>query len=391
MTSDQKFMQIAIRLAGKGAGWVNPNPMVGAVLVNRERIIGSGFHAYFGGPHAEVNAFLSVLPSDRPLIEGSTLYVTLEPCDHYGKTPPCTNLILENKIGRVVIGMADPNPAVNGKGISKLKQNGIEVLTDCLGPQVAIQNQIFIKYITTGKPFVLLKSAMTLDGKIATVTNASQWITGSESRKLVHRIRQQYGAIMVGIDTVVADDPLLNVRLKEPSVKDRAGIPDGPVWKNPLKVIADTRGRIPLTAKVLTNDPQLTIVAVTHLAQPSKLKAIERLGAQVLICPEKDHRVDLEFILSALGTMGVDSVMIEGGSTLAFSAMRDGLVDKVISFIAPKILGGEKAPTPVGGDGIEKMEDAIALNNLKTRKIGEDIMVEGYPVKKHSDQTKMTD
>ena len=234
--------------------------------------------------------------------------------------------------------------------------------------QVKQMNEIFIKYITTKQPFVVLKTAMTLDGKIATVTNASRWITGEKSRNVVHLLRQQLGAVMVGVNTILFDDPLLNIRLKG-------------TWKNPLKVIMDTHGRIPTESQILKNDPQLTIIATTELADPQKLKQIERLGAQTLICPVKDNRVDLGFVIQSLGAMGIDSIMIEGGSTLAYSALMEKKVDKVISFIAPKILGGENAPTPVGGAGIEKMEDAITLSNLKTSKVGADIMIEGYILK----------
>ena len=362
MGNDLRYMRRAIRLAKGGAGWVNPNPMVGAVLVKDGRIIGEGFHEFFGGNHAEVNALQGI---STEAATGSTLYVTLEPCSHDGKTPPCVNLLIEKKISRVVIGMADPNPLVNGQGISALQHAGIRVETGMMEHQVKQMNEIFIKYITTKQPFVVLKSAMTLDGKIATVTNASRWITGEKSRNVVHLLRQQLGAVMVGVNTILFDDPLLNIRLKG-------------TWKNPLKVIMDTHGRIPTESKVLKIDPQLTIIATTELADPQKLKQIERLGAQTLICPVKNNRVDLGFVSQSLGDMGIDSIMIEGGSTLAYSAFMEKKVDKVISFIAPKILGGENAPTPVGGAGIEKMEDAINLVNLRTRKVGADIMVEGW-------------
>ncbi len=355
-------MKRAIVLAKRGAGWVNPNPMVGAVLVKDGRIIGEGFHEFFGGPHAEVNAIRGV--SDE-LAFGSTLYVTLEPCVHEGKTPPCVNLIVEKKIAKVVIGMADPNPLVNGKGISYLQSKGVQVEVGLMATQVREMNEVFIKYITTKHPFVLLKSAMTVDGKIATVTNASRWITGEASRKMVHLLRQRLSAVMIGVNTVMFDDPLLNIRLKGD-------------WKNPLKVIADTHGRISTEAKVLTNDPQLTLIATTELADPVKLKQIERMGAQVMICPLKEKMVDLGFVMKSLGTMGIDSIMIEGGSTLAFSALQEGIVDKIITFIAPKILGGENAPTAVGGSGIKKMEDAINLTNMRTRKVGQDLMIEAW-------------
>jgi diaminohydroxyphosphoribosylaminopyrimidine deaminase/5-amino-6-(5-phosphoribosylamino)uracil reductase len=362
MSDDVKYMKRAVKLAWRGAGWVNPNPMVGAVVVKDGQVIGEGFHEYFGGNHAEVNAMLGI--SDDA-VAGSTLYVTLEPCAHTGKTPPCVNLIVEKRIARVVIGMADPNPLVNGKGISFMQSNGIRVELGLMESQVREMNEAFIKYISTQRPFVLLKSAMTLDGKIATVTNASRWITGEASRKMVHLLRQQLSAVMVGVNTVLFDDPLLNIRMKG-------------TWKNPLKVIADTHGRISTEAKLLSNDPQLTIIATTGLADPQKIKQIERMGAQVLICPVKNSVVDLSFVMQSLGKMGVDSIMIEGGSTLAFSALQEGIVDKMITFIAPKILGGVNAPTSVGGNGIETMEDAINLKNMRTRKVGQDLMIEAW-------------
>jgi diaminohydroxyphosphoribosylaminopyrimidine deaminase/5-amino-6-(5-phosphoribosylamino)uracil reductase len=362
LTPDYKYIKRAISLARRGAGWVNPNPMVGAVLVKDGMVIGEGYHEFFGGPHAEVNA-IGALPDT--VIEGSTLYVTLEPCAHHGKTPPCARLILEKKIARVVIGMADPNELVNGKGIEMLRAGGVQVDVGLPEPAVRKLNEVFTKYICTRQPFVVMKSAMTLDGKIATVTNASRWITGEASRKIVHRMRQELSAVMVGVDTVLFDDPLLNIRLKG-------------TWKNPLKVIADTRGRISTEAKVLTNDPQLTLIATTSLADPKKLKHLERLGAQVLICPLRDSKVDLGFVMQSLGAMGIDSIMIEGGSTLSFSALKAGLVDKVITFIAPKILGGTDAPTSVGGAGISNMEDAINLKKVFVKKVGSDLMVEAY-------------
>ena len=364
MNIDLKYMKRAVALAKRGAGWVNPNPMVGAVLVKDGRIIGEGFHEFFGGPHAEVNAIRACTAASEQA-EGSILYVTLEPCAHEGKTPPCVNLIAEQKIARVVIGITDPNPLVNGQGIQFLQSRGIRVEVGVMEPQIRELNEIFIKYIHTGQPFVVLKSAMTLDGKIATVTNASRWITGERSRKMVHHMRQQLSAVMVGVDTVIFDDPMLNIRMKGE-------------WKNPLKIIADTHGRIPLEAKVLTHDPQLTIVAASEQADMKKLKDIERKGAQVLICPLKNDKVDLAFVMKSLGAMGIDSVMIEGGSTIAFSALQERLVDKVVSFIAPKILGGVNAPTAVGGTGISSMDDAIDLVNMRTRKIGQDLMLEGW-------------
>ena len=355
-------MRKAMGLAKKGLGWVNPNPMVGAVLVKDGRIIGKGYHEYFGGPHAEVNA----INNSSESVEGATLYVTLEPCTHQGKTPPCAPLIMEKGIGRVVIGMADPNPKVKGKGIDFLLSKGIVVQSGLLEDEISRINEIFLNYITTSIPFTILKTAMTLDGKIATITNASRWISGEQSRKYVHELRQKVSGLLIGVDAVIYDDPLLNVRRGKKKSKD------------PLKIVADTRCRIPLESKALTQNPQLTILATTELAEKSKLQEIRRLGAQTMICPVKNNKVDLVFLVHSLGVMGIDSILIEGGSTLAFSALTDGIVDKVVSFISPKILGGKMSPTPVGGKGIEKMNQAIQVSDWKIKRSGEDILIEGY-------------
>ena len=357
----QKYMKRAITLAFRGKGWVNPNPMVGAVIVKNGKIIGEGYHEYFGGAHAEVNAFNKATEE----VEGAVLYVTLEPCSFFGKTPPCAPLIAEKGIQKVVIGIMDPNPKMNGSGVAYLRSKGIEVMIGVMEDAVRKINETFIKFITTGIPFTILKTAMTLDGKIATVTNASQWISGELSRKYVHEMRQQISGIMVGVNTIIYDDPLLNTRRK------------GKKNKDPLKIVADTHGRIPLESKVLKHNPQFTILATTELAEKSKLNEIERTGAQTIICPLKEGKVDLAFLMKALGTMGLDSILIEGGSSIAFSAFTEGLIDKVFSFISPKILGGKNAPTPVGGQGIENMKEAIQIRNWKMRKVGEDFLIEG--------------
>jgi diaminohydroxyphosphoribosylaminopyrimidine deaminase/5-amino-6-(5-phosphoribosylamino)uracil reductase len=349
-------------LAKRGAGWVNPNPMVGAVIVKDGRIIGEGTHAFFGGPHAEVNA----IEHAKESVKGSTLYVTLEPCAHEGKTPPCTNLIISRGIRKVVVGMKDPNPLVNGKGLNILKSAGIEIVEGIEEDAVKKMNERFVKFIVTGRPFCTLKTAMTLDGKIATVENASRWISCEASRQYVHELRQQYSAIMVGINTILYDDPLLNTRrMRKKS-------------KNPLKIIVDSTGKISLEAKVLRTDPQLVILATTDKIDPKKKRALERMGAQVLICPQNNERVDLEFLMFSLGRMDIDSILLEGGSTLAFSALMNGVVDKVVSFIAPKIIGGATAPSPVGGIGLASMDDAIEVADWNYQKIGFDIRIEGY-------------
>jgi diaminohydroxyphosphoribosylaminopyrimidine deaminase / 5-amino-6-(5-phosphoribosylamino)uracil reductase len=355
-------MRKAITLAKKGAGWVNPNPMVGAVLVKEDRIIGVGYHEYFGGPHAEVNAINNAMES----VEGATLYITMEPCIHHGKTPPCAPMIAEKGIARVVIGMSDPNPKVNGKGIEYLSSKGILVQTGILEDEIKQMNEVFVKFIKTGIPFCILKTAMTLDGKIATVTNASKWISGEQSRRYVHELRQQVSGLMVGVNTIIYDDPLLNTRRRKKKSKD------------PLKIITDTRCRIPLKSKVITCNPQLALLATTDLADKSKLKELERLGVQIIICPVNNNKVDLPFLLYSLGIMGIDSILIEGGSMLAYSALTERIVDKVTTFISPKILGGKLAPTPVGGEGIDKMNNAINIMDWKVRKSGEDFLIEGY-------------
>jgi diaminohydroxyphosphoribosylaminopyrimidine deaminase/5-amino-6-(5-phosphoribosylamino)uracil reductase len=371
MNDDHKYMTRAIILAKKGMGWVNPNPMVGAVIVKNGRIIGEGYHAYFGGPHAEINALENATES----VKGATLYVTMEPCSHHGKTPPCTDAIILKGIRKVVVGMKDPNPLVNGKGLKILSKAGIEISTGIEEAWVSKMNEIFTKYIITGRPFCTLKTAMTLDGKIATVENASRWISCEASRKQVHELRHQYSAIMVGINTVLYDDPLLNTRRT------------GKKSKDPLKVIVDSSGKIPMEAKVLKMNPQLVILATTDKIDGKKKLDLQRMGVQVLICPLKDEKVDLGVLMFSLGKMGIDSVLLEGGSTLAFSALKDRIVDKVVSFIAPKIIGGAGAPSPVGGKGLSSMEDAIGVNDWKYRKIGDDIMIEGYIYNKNTAKT----
>ena len=362
MEEDQKYIRRAIALAKRGIGWVNPNPLVGAVVVKNGRIIGEGYHAFFGGPHAEINAIENASES----VKDATLYVTMEPCSHQGKTPPCTEPIISKGIRRVVASMKDPNPLVNGNGLKILADAGIEVKSGTEEAAVLKMNEHFVKYIVTGLPFCMMKTAMTLDGKIATVENASKWISGENSRRYVHELRQKYSAVMVGINTVLYDDPMLNVRM----IRKKK--------KNPLKVIVDSTGKIPLEAHVLKMNPQLVIIAATDKIEIMKKRDLERMGVQVIICPLKDGKVDLGYLMVCLGKMGIDSVLLEGGSTIAFSALMDGIVDKLICFIAPKIIGGAGAPSPVGGTGLSGMDDAISVKDWKFRKMGSDIVIEGY-------------
>lgn len=362
---DQQYMRRAIELAKKGEGYTKPNPLVGAVIVKDNKIIGEGYHQFYGGPHAEINAFRNALED----VKGGKMYVTLEPCSHYGKTPPCALAIVESGIKEVVIGMKDPNPLVAGRGIRILEEAGIKVTCEVLEEEVKELNEIFIKYITTKLPFVIMKTAMTLDGKIAAHTGDSKWITNELSRQYVHKIRNKVSAIMVGIGTVLTDDPMLTTRLEDKEGAD------------PIRVIVDSYGRIPLEAKVLNIDSEAkTIIAVTEKASKEKIKKIESKGAEVLIIPEKNNKVDLKHLMKELGERDIDSILLEGGSTLNYSALNEGIVDKVISFVAPKIIGGGKAKTPVGGEGREYMKDAIALENIKVSRFGEDVVIQGKTV-----------
>ncbi len=362
-TMEIKYMERAIQLAKRGIGYTSPNPLVGAVIVKDGRIIGEGYHEIYGGAHAEVNAFKNATED----VKKSTMYVSLEPCSHYGKTPPCVNAIIEKGVSKVIIAMKDPNPVVAGKGIQKLRENNIEVIVGILEEEAKKLNEIFIKYISTKLPFCIMKTAMTLDGKIASYTGDAKWINNVLSRKYVHEIRHRVCGIMVGIGTVLSDDPFLTTRLE-----DKEG-------KNPIRIIVDTTCKVPLGAKVF--DPNVkgkTIVATTEFANKEKIKAIKEKGADVIITPIKDDRVDLLYLMKELGERKIDSVLLEGGSTLNYTALKEEIVDKVISFIAPKILGGKRAKTPVGGEGIGYIKDAIQLHSINIKRFNEDIMVEGY-------------
>lgn len=357
---NQEYMRLAIEIAKKGAGKVNPNPMVGAVIVKDERVIGQGYHKYYGGNHAEVNAFENL--SDNP--EGATIYVTLEPCSHYGKTPPCVDKIIANKISKVVVGTLDPNPLVEGRGIKALKEAGIEVITGVLEEECKKLNEVFMKYILYKRPFVVLKTAMTLDGKIATESGESKWITSDKSRQEVHKLRNKLSAIMVGVNTVIKDNPELTCRLEG--------------GKNPVRIIVDSKLRIPLGSNVVVDNLAQTIVATTEVADKDKILVLEKLGVKVLIINSKNERVDLQSLMIELGKRDIDGILLEGGATLSFSALEENIVDKIQVYIAPKIIGGEKSKTSIGGKGIEKLSDAIMLNNMTVKSVGTDLLIEAY-------------
>ncbi len=355
--SDVLFMRMALRLARRGEGAVNPNPVAGAVVVQGERVVGKGYHRVFGGPHAEVEA----LDQAGALARGATLYVTLEPCPHHGKTPPCTERILEAGIARVVFACEDPNPLVRGKGLARLRDAGVEVAHGVLAAEARRQNEIFFKFITTGLPFVTLKLAMSLDGRIATRTGDSKWITGESSRKQVHRLRRKHSAVLVGARTVLADDPQLTVR----HVRGR----------NPIRFVLDGKGEVPLQA-TLFSLPGRTIVA-TATMPPHKEEALASLGVEVWRVPGRGERVDLGALLRRLGEAAIDSLLVEGGSETAAAFLEAQLVDRVSFFVGPVILGGRTAVGAVGGLGAATLADGIRLCATESRRFGEDFLYTG--------------
>lgn len=367
--NDQDYMRRAIELAALGGGWTNPNPNVGAVIVKDGRIIGEGYHQRCGELHAERNAFAS-LKEDA---SGATIYVTLEPCCHYGKTPPCTEAIIENKIARVVIGSRDPNPLVSGKGAKLLREKGIEVEEDFLREECDKLNDIFFHYITTKKPYVTMKYAMTLDGKIATRTGASKWITGEKAREHVHKLRSRHAAIMAGIGTVLADDPLLNARFEGAH--------------QPVRVILDSKLRIDLDSKIVkTANQQRTIIAC-HYMDDAMLERKEKLAAanvEVFEAPGKDGHVDIVKIMDYLADNKIDSVFIEGGGQIHEAALRAGIVNHVCAYIGPKLFGGRDAKTPVEGFGFDLPTDSPELVLKDILKLGDDVLLE-YDVKRNNE------
>ena len=357
--TDQNYMLQAIQLAKQGEGWTNPNPMVGAVIVKNGRIIGKGYHKKCGELHAERNAIASLTES----AEGATIYVTLEPCCHYGKTPPCTEAIIEQKIKRVVIGSRDPNPKVSGKGIKMLQEAGIEVIEDFMRKECDRLNPVFFHYITTKTPYVVMKYAMTLDGKIATKTGASKWITGEEARAEVQHMRHRYMGIMAGIGTVLADDPMLNVRVEG--------------WKSPIRILCDSGLRIPLDGQIVKSAGKYrTIVAYADSENTeAKRKRLHEMGVETICCPDENNQVDLKKLMKYLGEEGIDSILLEGGGTLNDSALRAGIVQEVQAFIAPKLFGGMNSKTPVEGTGVRFPSEAVKLKCTDICQIGEDIRI----------------
>lgn len=355
---DREYMLRAIELAKKGKGFTNPNPLVGAVIVKDGRIIGEGYHAKYGELHAERNAIASLKES----AEGAVIYVTLEPCCHYGKTPPCTEAIIENKIAKVVIGSRDPNPKVAGKGVKALEAAGIEVVCDYMREECDRLNPVFFYYIQTGLPYVTLKYAMTADGKTATKTGASKWITGESAREYVQILRSENTGIMAGIGTVLADDPMLNVRIEGK--------------RNPVRIICDSALRIPVESKLCKSAGEYPLVVAYTEADDDKLKKLTDMGVTLIkVNKDKDGRgVNLNELMTRLGQMKIDSILVEGGATLNESALKAGIVKEIKAFIAPKIFGGS-ALTAVEGCGVCEPGEAYSFKVNDVRMIGEDVLI----------------
>lgn len=356
--NDETYMQLALDLAVKGIGHVNPNPLVGAVIVKEGNVIGQGYHEKYGAFHAERNALASCKIS--PV--GATMYVTLEPCCHYGKTPPCTNAIIENKIARVVIGTLDPNEKMAGKGVQILKEAGIEVLVGVLAQKCLSINEVYFYSTTKQTPFVVMKYAMTMDGKIATVTGKSRWITDKTTRDNVHVDRNRYAAIMVGIGTVLADNPMLTCRIEH--------------GRNPIRIICDTNLRTALDSNIVKTAKDIRTILVTTKKDINLHKPYLTMCCEILVVSKKDGRINLNSLMQKLFEKKIDSILLEGGSTLNFSALESKIIHKVQCYIAPKMFGGAFSKTPVEGKGFEEIKDCVTLKNSTITQMGHDILIE---------------
>jgi len=357
---DEKWMKRTLRLAEAGRGRTSPNPVVGAVLVRRGKTVGEGYHARIGEPHAEIVALRQAGDKAR----GAVLYVNLEPCTHYGRTPPCVPQVINAGVKRVVIGMEDPNPMVNGKGIEALRKFGLDVRVGVLKKECRRLNEAFCKYILKKEPFVVLKVAATMDGKIATRDGDSKWISGEASRRFVHKLRDQVDGVLVGVDTILRDNPLLTARRKE--------------GREPFRIVLDSRLKIPEEAKVFEHSPQEVILATTEAAPEDKIERLRERGVRVLITDSKEGRVNLKSCLKELAELGIISLLVEGGSRVNGSFLDEGLIDKFLLFLSPKLMGDPQALGIFGGSGVFNLEEAIAMKEIKTKRIGEDVLVEGY-------------
>ena len=356
---DVRWMRRALRLAARGRGTTSPNPMVGAVVVKRGRVVGEGYHREAGGPHAEVYA----LRQAGAGAAGATAYISLEPCPHHGRTPPCTEALAAAGVSRVVAACLDPDARVNGKGLRWLSRRGIRTEAGVLEVEARKLNEAYFKRVTSGLPFVSLKTAMSLDGKTATAGGESKWITGEKARAFGHRLRGNHDAVMVGIGTVLADDPELTVRLAK--------------GRTPLRVVIDSRARTPVGARLIGADEKPPLIVTAREAPVARRRRLAEAGATVWVARSRAGRIDLRSLLRRLARHGVQSILLEGGGTLAAGALADGLVDRVYFFVAPKLIGGERAPTPVDGPGVGRLASAAKLGALRTRRIGEDLLIIG--------------
>lgn len=400
--TDSKYMEMAIELAARGAGYTSPNPMVGAVIVKDGQIIGAGYHERCGQLHAERNALADCRRRGNDP-EGAAIYVTLEPCCHYGKTPPCTEAIIENKLAKVIIGSRDPNPLVSGKGARILRKAGIQVTEDFMREECDALNPVFFHYITTGLPYVVLKYAMTMDGKIATWAGNSKWITGETARANVHWDRHRLTGIMVGVGTVIKDDPMLTCRLEDEQIeKLHGGQPaatggeqrteqcpkqcpeqsgsqhmEHTGGKNPVRIICDTHLRTPLDAKVVTTTEEARTIIACSCPDRDRQQPYLDAGCEIVtVGKNTEGHLDLRELMKKLAEQSVDSILLEGGGQLNWSALEAGIVTRVQAYIAPKLFGGADAKTPVAGSGVEFPSQAVTLENLQIRHLGEDILIE---------------
>jgi len=357
--TDRDCMQLALELASRGRGKTSPNPMVGAVLVKDQRIIAKGFHQKFGGPHAEIMA----LKKAGIKAKGATLYVTLEPCFHYGKTPPCVDAIIKSGVKKVVVAMKDPNPLTKGKSIFKLRRFGIGVKMGILEKESALLNESFIKFITKKMPFVIAKTAQTLDGKIATEKGQSQWITSFKTRQFSKILRNEFDAVLVGINTVLLDNPYLNAVGR----------------KKIKKVVLDSSLQISSEANLFkSTHPTNCIIAVTKKADEKKIEHFRKKGVDVIICPSKNKQISLKWLLRKLASKGIANLLIEGGAKVIGSALKEKCVDKMRIFIAPKIMGDQAAMSSIQGIRVSHVSKAIRLKDIYCKKIGQDLFLEGY-------------
>lgn len=362
LIGDEYYMDLALQMAERTQGQTGINPVVGAVVVQDGAVVGLGAHLKRGTPHAEVHA----LDMAGVLAVGSTVYVTLEPCSHYGMTPPCAERLIREKVARVVVACEDPNPQVTGRGINMLREHGIQVDVGVLRERAVKLNRKFMKFISTGLPYITIKTASTLDGKIASKTGDSKWISNEEARTLVHAMRHRHQGIMVGIGTVLADDPQLTTRLEIPGL-------------SPVRIIADSMLRIPVDSKVINDGLAPTVLLATSMADKSKAEALSRKGIEVLFCGDGPE-VDLKLALGKLAERGVSSILVEGGGRLNGAFLEHRLVDEIVMFIAPKIIGGEASPGSFVFSGYEQMQDAVRITDMELERIGDNVCIRGVPV-----------